>query len=169
MWFLWPCFSQTWPPVPPSWHAHSLWCPHQPPATLLPNRMNCYTLPLLSESILLIHYEVALFAQSAKRVFEYYTIFTLGIWSMLLNAHDLFFHLILLSITTSWCNAPVNPCTLTICLCSCNNTALHAAWMPMMTNAEFSVMCSTVPWFIRCKIVHIFTALHCLFASPVKF
>lgn len=130
-----------------------------------PQQLLLYTAPLPLEFIPLIHYEVALFAQSAKLVFEYYTTLTLGIWSMLLNAHDLFFHLILLSITTSWCNAPVNPCTLTICLCSCNNTALHAAWMPIMTNAEFSVWCGTVLRFIHCKIVRVC----CLFASSVKF
>ena len=92
-----------------------------------------------------------------------------GFGSMLLNAHDLFFHLILLSITTSWCNASVNPCTLAICLCSCNNTALHAAWMPVMTNTEFSVLWSAVKWSIHCKIVHKFTPLHFLSASLVKF
>lgn len=41
---------------------------------------------------------------------------------MLLNAQDLFFRLIPHSITTSWCNASVNPCALTIG----NNSALHA-------------------------------------------
>lgn len=55
-----------------------------------------------------------------------------------------FFHLIPLSLTTSWCNAPVNPCTFTICLCNCKNTALHAAWVPVMNNAEYYIVCSRV-------------------------
>lgn len=118
-----------------------------------------------TQFIPLIHYKLALFAQSAKCVFEYYSTFTLGIWSLLLNAHDLFFHLILLSITTSWCNAPVNPCTLTICLCSCNNTALHAAWMTIMTNAVQH--CTLVQPLLNCR--YNFLVLHHLFTSSLRF
>lgn len=99
------------------------------------------------------------YLHSPPHVFEYYTTFTLGIWSMLLNSHDLFFHLILLSITISWCNASVNPSTLAICLCSCNNTALHA---------EFSVLSSTVHLFSHCETVHIVSVLHCFSALSVK-
>lgn len=118
-------FSQTWPPCPSFLTSMELLVSSSTPATFLPHSINCCTAPPLLDFIQLILYEVALFAQSAKCVFEYYSAFTLGIWSMFLNARDLFFHLILLSITTSWCNASVNPCILTICLCICNNSVVQ--------------------------------------------
>lgn len=73
-----------------------------------------------------IHCGCALFAQSAKTDWNTNSTFTPGDFgSMLLNAHDLFFHRSLFSITTSWWNAPVNPRSLAICLCSCSSNAAH--------------------------------------------
>lgn len=115
------------------------------PATFLPHNINCCTAPQLLDFIQLILYEVALFAQSAKCVFEYYAAFTLGIWSMLLNAHDLFF--------------PSDPTQYNYFMVQCFSEPLHthhlplhlqqfcitvhAAWVPIITNAEFSVPCTT--------------------------
>lgn len=131
-----PCFIRMRPTL---LTPHNLSCSHILMLILFPYRINCY--PASNWHCL----------HSLQRcMFEYYNTFTLGIWSLLLNAHDLFFHLILLSITTSWCNAPVNPYTLTICLCGANNTALHAAWMTIMTNTEYFVLCGAVLWFSHC-------------------
>lgn len=55
--------------------------------------------------------------------------------SLHLNPHDLFIYLMLLCLTTSYCKATVNLCTLTICPYSCNNTSLGAAWFPIMTTS----------------------------------
>lgn len=83
---------------------------------------------------------------SLQNVFQYFaSCYLIGILSMLLNSHDLFLYPILPSVTTSWCNAPMNSCTLTICLCSCNNSALHTAWMPIITECWICSAISLCP------------------------